>query len=194
MADLKTPIERFNATLQKATDAGLRLPNGAALATVDSEGRPSVRVVLLKDVDQRGFVFYTNLDSRKSRELQSNPKASLCFWWPALEEQVRVEGAVELVDNAEADIYWQSRPRGSQLGAWASAQSEPLSSHQAIVDEYARLEKKYQGGSIPRPSFWSGFRVIPNRIEFWRGRDDRLQERELFTLTAGEWKISLLYP
>jgi pyridoxamine 5'-phosphate oxidase len=194
MTDLADPIERFKAALRRATDAGLRLPNGAALATVDSEGRPSVRVVLLKDVDQRGFVFYTNLDSRKSRELQSNPKASLCFWWPALEEQVRVEGAVELVDNAEADTYWQSRPRGSQLGAWASAQSEPLSSHQAIVDEYARLEKKYQGGSIPRPPFWSGFRVTPNRIEFWRGRDDRLHERELFTRAAGGWKISLLYP
>ncbi len=194
MTDLKTPIERFKAALQRATDAGLHLPNGVALATVDSDGRPSVRVVLLKDVDQRGFVFYTHLDSRKSRELQSNPKASLCFWWPALEEQVRVEGVVELVDNAEADAYWQSRPRGSQLGAWASAQSEPLSSQQVLVDEYARLEKKYQDRSIPRPPFWSGFRVTPDRIEFWRGREDRLHERELFTRTDGRWEKTLLYP
>jgi pyridoxamine 5'-phosphate oxidase len=194
MTELTAIIDRFKSSLRRAEDEGLHLPNGAALATVGADGQPSSRVVLLKGVDERGFVFYTNLESRKSLEMKGNPKASMCFWWPTLEQQVRVEGEVKRVEDEEADAYWETRPRGSQIGAWASRQSEPLSSHEDLVAEFERLEREYQGTNVPRPPFWSGFCLVPERIEFWTGQADRLHRRELYTRTATGWQQMLLSP
>jgi len=194
MTDLTSLIERFKSALKRAEDAGLHLPNGGTLATVGPDGLPSSRVVLLKDVDEQGFAFFTNMESRKSRELRANPKASICFWWPSLEQQVRVEGEVEPVTDAEADAYWETRPRGSQIGAWASRQSEPLAARDDLVIEAERLQRDYSGRSVPRPPFWSGFRLVPERIEFWTGHEDRLHERELFTRTGRGWERTLLSP
>jgi len=194
MTNLNEPIDRFKAALRRAKEAGLHLPNGASLATVGDDGRPSVRVVLLKAVDESGFVFYTNLGSRKAQELESNPRASLCFWWPPLEEQIRIEGSVGKVNDEDADAYWKSRARGSHLSAWASRQSEPLASHESLLESFAALEREYDGRDVPRPAFWSGFRLEPDRIEFWRGREDRLHERELFTREGKVWQKTLLNP
>jgi pyridoxamine 5'-phosphate oxidase len=191
---LRELIERFNRAMGRAEEAGLHLPNGMTLATVGADGRPSSRVVLLKGADERGFSFYTNIDSRKARELRDDPRASICIWWPALEEQVRVDGSVEPVGDEEADAYWATRPRGSQLGAWASRQSEPLSSHEDLRARFEKLQDDFDGRTIPRPEFWSGYRLVPDRIEFWKGRDDRLNERELFTRTADGWEMTLLNP
>jgi pyridoxamine 5'-phosphate oxidase len=194
MTALKDLIERFKSGLEEAERSGLHLPNGGTLATVGPDGMPSSRVVLLKDADERGFVFYTNLQSRKSRELESNPRASLCFWWPPLEQQVRIEGEVDPVPDAEADGYWNTRPRGSQLGAWASHQSEPLASRDDLVAEFERVCALYDGKSVPRPPFWSGYCLVPNRIEFWKGHEDRLHERDLYTRTSKGWEKTLLNP
>ena len=194
LTELNVILDRFKSALQRAEDEGLHLPNGATLATVGTDGLPSARVVLLKGVDERGFVFYTNKESRKARELRANPKASLCFWWPSLEQQVRVEGKVTDVEDADADAYWETRPRGSQIGAWASRQSEPLPSHDALVGEFERLEREYGGRIVPRPPFWSGFCLEPERIEFWTGREDRLHHRELYTRTERGWQKTLLSP
>jgi pyridoxamine 5'-phosphate oxidase len=194
MTELTALIDRFNSSLRRASEAGLHLPNGGTLATVGADGRPSSRVVLLKEADEGGLVFYTNLSSRKSRELQDNPLASLCFWWPDLEEQVRVEGRVERVEDAKADAYWNTRPRASQISAWASRQSEPLASRDELVAECERIRQRYEGKAVPRPPFWSGLRLVPDRIEFWTGREDRLHVRELFTRTGGGWRKTLLNP
>jgi pyridoxamine 5'-phosphate oxidase len=194
MTDLTSLIERFKSALKRAEQAGLRLPNGGTLATVGPGGLPSSRVVLLKDADEQGFVFYTNLESRKSRELRANPSASICFWWPSLEQQVRVEGGVEPVTDAEADAYWETRARSSQIGAWASRQSEPLASRDDLVCHFDRVQQEYSGRSVPRPPHWSGFRLVPERIEFWTGHEDRLHERELFTRTGSSWEKTLLSP
>jgi len=191
---LRELIERFNRAMGSAEEAGLHLPNGMTLATVGADGRPSSRIVLLKGADECGFSFYTNIDSRKARELRDDPRASICIWWPALEEQVRVDGSVEPVGDEEADAYWATRPRGSQLGAWASRQSEPLSSHEDLRARFEKLQDDFDGRTIPRPEFWSGYRLVPDRIEFWKGRDDRLNERELFTRTADGWEMTLLNP
>lgn len=168
-----------------------------ALATADDRGRPSVRMVLLKGVDERGFVFYTNLESRKAAELAENPHAALCFHWQPLEQQVRVEGPVTVVDPAEADEYFASRGRGSQIGAWASLQSRPLASRDELEARISEVEERFSGGEIPRPDFWSGFRVRPERIEFWSGRPSRLHERDVYTRDPADperWKIGVLYP
>ena len=192
--ELRELIERFNRAMGRAEEAGLHLPNGITLATVGADGRPSSRIVLLKGADERGFSFYTNIDSRKARELRDDPRASICIWWPTLEEQVRVDGSVEPVGDEEADAYWATRPRGSQLGAWASRQSEPLSSHEDLRARFEKLQDDFDGRTIPRPEFWSGYRLVPDRIEFWKGRDDRLNERELFIRTADGWEMTLLNP
>jgi pyridoxamine 5'-phosphate oxidase len=194
MTTLKQLIDRFQTAMRAASDAGLHLPNGCGLSTVGPDGRPSLRIVLLKEADERGFVFYTNTASRKSRDLELDPHASLCFWWPELEEQVRVEGVVESAGDEDADAYWETRPRGSQLGAWASRQSEPLASHGALEDAFKKLESEYERKPVPRPPFWSGFRLVPDSIEFWKGREDRLHERELFTRTVDGWQKTLLNP
>ena len=163
-----------------------------------TDGRPSVRQVLLKGFDQRGFVFYTNLESRKGRELAANPLVALCFYWQQpMEVQVRVDGRVQAVDEAEADVYYASRPRGSRIGAWASQQSASLESYEVLLRRVREAEERFAGGEIPRPEFWSGFRVIPERIEFWQGRSSRLHERDLYLLREGDpptWELGHLFP
>jgi len=188
------PIARFTAALERAEGLGVPLANAMALATADANGRPSVRMVLLKGADERGFVFYTNLGSRKARELRERPWASLCFHWTTLEEQVRVEGAVEQVSDAEADAYFASRPRGSQIGAWASKQSEELDERGKLVDRLAEVEAQFAGREVQRPPFWSGYLVRPERIEFWYGRPDRLHDRLVYTAGDAGWGLHRLYP
>jgi pyridoxamine 5'-phosphate oxidase len=164
------------------------------LATADEEGRPSARLVLLRGADTRGFVFFTNYDSRKGRELTDNPHAALCFYWSSLDEQIRVEGRVERVTSEESDAYFAGRPRGSQLGAWASDQSQVLSSRETLEEKYREIERRFDGQSVQRPPFWGGFRLLPSRIEFWYGRPDRLHDRVLYVRDANSWRIERLYP
>jgi pyridoxamine 5'-phosphate oxidase len=187
-------IVRFKELLTQAEQLGIQLYNAAALATAGDERQPTARMVLLKDVDERGFVFYTNLQSRKARQLTDNPLASACFWWAQLKRQVRIEGRVELVSDRDADEYFASRPRGSQIGAWASHQSSEISSHDELIATVASLTAKYQGQTVPRPPYWSGYRLVPERIEFWKEQPERLHERELYTRQASGWKITLLAP
>jgi pyridoxamine 5'-phosphate oxidase len=165
-----------------------------ALATVDAEGRPSIRMVLLRGVDHRGFVFHTNYNSRKGRELAANPHAALCIHWVALDEQIRIEGTVERLPPEESDAYFDSRPRGSQLGAWASAQSDILLSRETLEEQYRDVERRFEGRPVPRPPFWGGFRLTPHRIEFWFGRPDRLHDRVVYTREGQAWRIERLYP
>jgi pyridoxamine 5'-phosphate oxidase len=191
------PIAHFQTLLAAAQNidrAILAGPTAMTLATVGGDGQPSARLVLLKMVDARGFVFYTNLRSRKGRELATNPRAALTFHWQPLEVQVRIEGTAVRVDDAEADAYFATRARGSQIGAWASDQSEPLSSDRELEARVAELEKRYAGRDVPRPPHWSGYRVVPHRIEFWRNRPSRLHERRLFERVDGGWREQLLFP
>ena len=151
-------------------------------------------MLLLKEIDNRGLVFYTNLESRKARQLSDNPRASACFWWPQLRQQVRFEGAVEIVSGREADEYFASRPRGSQIGAWASHQSSELSSREELIAAAASLTAEYKDRMVPRPPQWSGYRLLVERIEFWREQPDRLHDRELYTRHAEGWNVTLLAP
>lgn len=190
----RDPLQRFKASLARAEQAGMILPNAFSLATTGTEGRPSVRMMLLKGVGTRGFIFYTHLKSRKGKELAKNPQVCLCFWWPLLKEQVRVEGRVKRISDNEADKYFATRPRGSQLGAWASKQSETLTTRRELLEEMERLGNRYRGKKVPRPPFWSGFVVIPDEIEFWFDRPNRLHERILYVRRGKSWKQMLLYP
>lgn len=164
------------------------------LATADATGRPSARLVLLRGADARGFVFFTHYDSRKGRELTENPQAALCFFWPSLDEQIRIEGRVERVSADESDTYFASRPRGSQLGAWASDQSSVLPSRETLEEKYREIERRFEGQAVQRPPFWGGFRLTPVRIEFWYGRPDRLHDRLVYVRDGSAWRIERLYP
>jgi pyridoxamine 5'-phosphate oxidase len=188
------PIARFKELLSHAERLGIKPFNAAAFATAGRDLQPTVRMLLLKEVDERGFVFYTNLQSRKARQLNENPRASACFWWEPLDRQVRVEGPVEVVSDREADEYFASRPRGSQIGAWASQQSSALSSRDELIAAVASLTADYRDQTVPRPRYWSGYRLLPERIEFWREQPDRLHERELYTRHKDGWKLTLLAP
>jgi pyridoxamine 5'-phosphate oxidase len=188
------PYARFALWLADATKSEPNDPNALCLATATLDGRPSARMVLLKDVDPRGFVFYTNLESRKGGELAANPEAALCFHWKTLQRSVRVEGAVEPVSATEADAYYASRARGSRIGAWASRQSRPLEGRFALEKAVAEYTMKFGIGEIPRPEFWSGFRVLPRRIEFWRDMPFRLHDRLVFHREGEGWRTEALYP
>ena len=164
------------------------------LATCDQHGQPSARMVLLRVVDERGFGFFTNYTSRKGQELDANPKAALCIHWVTLDEQIRVEGRVERMSEAESDVYFDARPRGSQLGAWASDQSQVLSSREALEEKYREIERRFEGQPVARPHFWGGYRIVPHRIEFWYGRPDRLHDRVVYMREPSGWRIERLYP
>ncbi|MFZ9887449.1 MAG: pyridoxamine 5'-phosphate oxidase [Myxococcota bacterium] len=188
-----SPFPLFGQWFSDASQAGLREPTAMTIATVDDEGQPSVRVVLLKSWDERGFVFFTNLESRKGRDLEQNQRVALCFHWDPLKRQVRVRGHVEPVTEEEADAYFHSRPRESQLGAWTSLQSAVLRDRAELEERYALFQQRYPG-PIPRPPHWSGLRVVPQDIEFWREGDFRLHHRDLYSRFEDEWRHQLLYP
>jgi len=195
MADQTDPFARFQAWLAAAEASEPNDPNAMTLATATADGRPSARMVLLKGVDDRGFVFYTNRESRKGGELAENPHAALLFHWKSLRRQVRVEGPVEEVSAAESDSYFASRPRLSRLGAWASDQSRPLSSRAVLVGRVAELELRYKFGEIPRPPHWGGYRLVPEAFEFWQDMPYRLHDRSRLTRAAGGgWDESRLFP
>ena len=187
------PIEIFRQLYEQAAQACAE-PDAMVLSTVDPDGRPSGRYVLLKAVDQGGFVFYTNLESRKARALRANPAASLCFYWAPLGKQVRIEGRVEPVADAEADAYFATRPRESQIGAWASEQSAILESSAVLTGRVAAIRQRFGDGPVARPPFWSGFRVNPSSIEFWSRDPARLHLRERFDRRGDQWTRTLLYP
>lgn len=196
-AESGDPIARFERLLAAAVAVArsvLPEPTAMTLATVGADGRPSARVVLLKSVGADGFVFYTNLRSRKGRELVGNHHAALCFHWQALEEQVRVEGTASQVPDAEADAYFATRPRISQLGAWASDQSDPLDAYATLQARLRDAERRFDGVEVPRPPHWSGFRLTPDRIEFWRSRPFRLHERERYERDGHAWRVVRLFP
>jgi pyridoxamine 5'-phosphate oxidase len=188
------PIATFTALFDQAKRSGLEEPEAMVLSTVDKDGRPSSRYVLLKELDARGFVFYTNLESRKARALAANPYAALCFYWPPLDKQVRIEGDVERVTDLDADAYFATRPRESQLGAWASKQSSALDSRASLEQQVEEARARFEGRAVPRPPYWSGYRVIPHAIEFWTRHAARLHDRSRFTRENGQWRRTLLYP
>ncbi|MBF6022636.1 pyridoxamine 5'-phosphate oxidase [Lysobacter niastensis] len=194
---LSEALATFAQLFEEARIAGEPDPTAMTVATASLDARPSARTVLLKAFDERGFVFYTHLDGRKGRELQANPHAALLFHWPRVRDgvQVRIEGAVQIVGDDEADAYFASRPRGSQLGAWASKQSETLESRAAFEQRLAQAEHEFAGRDVPRPARWTGLRVRPEMIEFWYGADFRLHERQCYEAdVAGEWRKRMLYP
>ena len=188
------PLRLFEKWFRAAEQAGLLLPESMTLATATKDGIPSARMVLLKSFDEQGFVFYTNYGSRKAAELDDNPRAALVFYWAPLQRQVRVEGTVSRVSDAESVSYFDSRPRGSRIGAWASRQSAVLSSRAELEDRVKHFEREFAGAPVPLPPFWGGYRVDAQRIEFWQGRASRLHDRVLFVREGGRWKGRRLYP
>lgn len=192
---LDDPLEQFDRWMQQTIKAGIPDPNAMTIATVDARGQPSQRIVLLKHLDEKGFVFYTNLNSRKAQELKQNPKISLHFPWHFLERQVKVCGVVEQLSKAEVLKYFVSRPRDSQLGAWASQQSRPISSRALLMQQFEAMKNKFAKGEIPVPDFWGGFRVKPHQIEFWQGGAARLHDSFQYNLQSdGSWLIQRLEP
>ncbi|KMY86755.1 Pyridoxamine 5'-phosphate oxidase [Candidatus Paraburkholderia calva] len=191
----RDPIRQFDTWFAQAFDAKLPEPNAMTLATVDPDGRPAARIVLIKGVDTRGFVFFTNYDSRKGRELAANPAASLLFHWIELERQVRIEGRVEQTSSAESDSYYASRPPGSRIGAWASDQSQPLASREALEAREREMSAKF-GENPPRPPHWGGYRLVPDVIEFWQGRPSRLHDRIVYSRdgASSPWRIERFAP
>jgi pyridoxamine 5'-phosphate oxidase len=188
------PFSQFGHWFDQALESGIAEPNAMTLATADREGKPRARVVLLKALDENGFVFYTNYRSDKAAELKDNPHASLLFLWLDLQRQVRVEGRVEKVSVKESDEYFALRPKGSQIGAWASPQSKEITGRPFLEQQFRDFEKKYEAGEVPRPPYWGGFRLIPERMEFWQGRQSRLHDRLVYEKSGSQWTIKRLAP
>jgi pyridoxamine 5'-phosphate oxidase len=189
------PIRQFRRWFDEAVAAEVPDPHAMALATATPEGRPSVRIVLLRGYDERGFTFFTNYESRKGREIDANARAALVFYWHDLERQIRIEGTVERVSAEESDAYFRVRPAGSRLGAWASRQSDVIPGREALEEEFRRLERQFPDGEVPRPEFWGGLRVVPESIEFWQGRPNRLHDRLQYRKgPEGRWLIERLSP
>ncbi len=188
------PVERFQEWFREAEQAGVEVPEAMTLATAAPDGAPSARMVLLKGADEEGFVFYSGYVSRKAGELEANPRAALVFYWRPLGKQIRVEGRVERVPDAESETYFATRPRGSQLAAWASQQSRSLPSREELERRYAELEREYEGREVPRPSHWGGFRLRPDAIEFWEHRENRLHDRTRYTRAREAWHSERLAP
>ncbi len=187
-------LTRFSGLLDRAAQTSLRESTAVTLATVDADGRPAARVVLLRGFDEYGFVFYTNSQSKKGRDLAANPVAALCFYWDELREQVRIQGVVEPVTDQHSDEYWQTRSRDSQIGAWASLQSETLNDRATLEERFTAYERRFAEQPVPRPEHWCGYRVVPDRIEFWTSREARLHDRELYERGGDGWSRILLYP
>jgi pyridoxamine 5'-phosphate oxidase len=188
------PIVQFHEWFEKVIDADLHEPNAMILATATSDGKPSARTVLLKGYDERGFVFYTNYEGRKAGELETNSRCAILFYWGELERQVRIEGRASRLSGEESDAYFAGRPRGSRLGAWASEQSRPVEDRTIVEERVRALEAEYEGREIPRPPFWGGYRVEPDTIEFWQGRESRLHDRLVYLREDGAWRIERLQP
>jgi len=187
-------LDRFKDWFSEAEEKEPSNPNAMSLATSSPDGMPSVRIVLLKEYDEHGFVFYTNLASRKGQELAANPKGSLCFHWKSLDKQIRIEGAIEAVSEEQADAYFAGRPRASRIGAWASKQSQAMEGRFEFEARIAKYTAKFGVGEVPRPEFWSGFRLIPDRIEFWHEHAYRLHDRNVFVIDGAGWRVEKLYP
>jgi len=188
------PVLQFEKWFKEAVEAKVNEPNAMTVATATADGKPSARILLLRNFDENGFVFYTNYTSRKGEEILKNPYASLLFFWPELERQVRVEGKLTKQSAEESDKYFQTRPRASKLGAWTSEQSRVIANRQALDDEYEKISQKYPGENVPRPIYWGGYILEPTSIEFWQGRPSRLHDRLLYTKEKGSWKIERLAP
>jgi pyridoxamine 5'-phosphate oxidase len=194
-AVLAEPLAQFERWFEDARRAGIHEPNAMTLATVGADGEPSARVVLLKGLDARGLAFFTNLESRKARQIAANGRAAAVFWWGPLARQVRFEGSVETVADAEADAYFASRPRGSQIGAWASPQSQVIAERATLDAAARRYDERFAAGAVPRPPFWGGLRLVPERVEFWQGQTDRLHDRLRYRRGAdGSWRLERLAP
>ena len=187
-------VETFREKFSNTSELPSREPAAMSFATVGANGQPSVRTVLLRGFDKRGFVFFTNSSSRKGQQMAANGQVGLCFHWDTWAEQVHVEGTVQKVDDAESDAYWETRPRLSRIGAWASEQSAELDSHKVLLKRVEQLEAKYEGVDVPRPDYWYGYRVVPSRIEFWCGRDARLHERVVYEECDNKWTKRMLFP
>ena len=188
------PIVQFDEWFENAVEADLHEPNAMILATATTDGKPSARTVLLKGYDVRGFVFYTNYDGRKAKEIETNPTCAILFYWGELERQVRIEGRATRLSGEESDAYFASRPPGSRLGAWASEQSRPVEDRSILEERVRALEAEYEGREIPRPPFWGGYRIEPDTIEFWQGRENRLHDRIVYYRSGRGWKIVRLQP
>ena len=188
-----SPFVQFEQWIEQATQANLTLPNAMSLATSDEE-EVSIRTVLLKSFDDKGFVFFTNYGSKKAKQIDKNPKAALLFSWLDLERQVKISGSVEKLSTLESVKYFATRPKESQLGAWASTQSLPISSRAVLLGEFERMKEKFRGGEVPLPDFWGGYRVVPHSIEFWQGRENRLHDRFRYQQDKGTWQIERLAP
>lgn len=188
------PVEQFRRWLSEAVDEGMIEPNAASLATADTAGRVSVRMVLLKDVSEAGFSFFTNLQSRKGRDLAENPSTALCFWWDQLERQVRIEGRAEVMSREESAAYFEQRPYASQLGAWASYQSQPIEHRDILERRFDALRDRYPEGRVPLPDFWGGYRIRPEALEFWQGRSSRLHDRFRYFRDGASWMVERLSP
>ncbi len=189
-----SPYELFRQWYDEAAECEIALPDAVTLATADADGLPDARMVLLKGFDERGFVIYTNLGSTKASQIQANPNAALCFYWMPLRRQIRIKGPCEAVSGEEADAYFESRPRDSQIGAWASKQSQPLEGRFELEKRVLNYLGKYAVGTVPRPPFWSGFRIVPTAIEFWMEKKSRLHDRLRYTRDGDHWETEWLYP